>query len=82
MRFNQTIKNLNRIRQIIQVLVKYGFEDMVTSSYAAPHTGTPMFSMRLKVEIPADISISRLREEFFEFCDELNLDAVIEPFKG
>ena len=32
MRFNQTIKNLNRIRQIIQVLVKYGFEDVVTST--------------------------------------------------
>jgi ubiquinone biosynthesis protein len=30
--FNQTIKNLNRLRQIIQVLVKYGFEDMVTST--------------------------------------------------
>jgi len=30
--FNQTIKNLNRLRQIIQVLVKYGFEDVVTST--------------------------------------------------
>ena len=57
-------------------------EDMVTSSYAAPHTGTPMFAMHLEVEIPADLSISNLREEFLDFCDELNLDAVIEPFKG
>lgn len=32
MLFNQTIKNLNRLRQIIQVLVKYGFEDVVTST--------------------------------------------------
>ncbi len=32
MLFNQTIKNLNRLRQIIQVLVKYGFEDMVTNT--------------------------------------------------
>lgn len=32
MLFNQTIKNLNRFRQIIQVLIKYGFEDMVTNT--------------------------------------------------
>ncbi len=32
MLFNQTIKNLNRLRQILQVLVKYGFEDAITST--------------------------------------------------
>jgi ubiquinone biosynthesis protein len=30
--FNQTIKNLNRLRQIIQVLIKYGFEDLVANT--------------------------------------------------
>ena len=57
-------------------------EDMVTSSYAAPHTGSPMFSMRLVVDIPSDMAIATLREEFLDFCDELNLDAVIEPCKN
>jgi glycine cleavage system transcriptional repressor len=46
------------------------------------HTGTPMFSVHLTVEIPATLQISALREEFMEFCDQLNLDAVIEPVKG
>ncbi len=32
MSFNSTIKNLGRLREIIQVLVKYGFEDIVTNS--------------------------------------------------
>ena len=27
------------------------------------------------------ISISTLREQFMEFCDELNLDAMMEPMK-
>ncbi len=32
MLFNQTIKNLKRIREIIQILIKYGFEDIVSST--------------------------------------------------
>lgn len=57
-------------------------EDMVTGSYAAAHTGTPMFSVRMTVGIPADVSIGSLREDFMDFCDGLNLDAVLEPVKG
>ncbi len=57
-------------------------EDMVTSTYAAAHTGTTMFSVNMSVGIPADVHIASLREEFIEFCDSLNLDAVLEPIKG
>ena len=57
-------------------------EDMSTSSYAAAHTGTPMFAVRMTVGIPADIHIAGLREEFMDYCDDLNLDAVLEPLKG
>jgi glycine cleavage system transcriptional repressor len=57
-------------------------EDMVTSSYAAAHTGTPMFSVNMSVGIPADVHIARLRQEFLDFCDDMNLDAVIEPIRG
>ncbi|HKJ08342.1 MAG TPA: glycine cleavage system protein R [Gammaproteobacteria bacterium] len=57
-------------------------QDLVTSSYAAAHTGTPMFSVHISVGIPADQHISALREEFLDHCDQLNLDAVIEPSKG
>jgi glycine cleavage system transcriptional repressor len=57
-------------------------EDMTTSSYAAAHTGTPMFSVRMSIGIPADIHIAGLRDEFMDFCDSMNLDAVLEPIKG
>ena len=57
-------------------------EDMVTTSYAAAHTGTPMFSVHMSVGIPADIHLAALRDEFMDYCDALNLDAVIEPIKG
>ena len=56
-------------------------EDMVTSSYAAAHTGTPMFSVHMTVGIPSHLHIATLRDEFMEFCDSLNLDAVLEPVK-
>jgi len=57
-------------------------EDLATASYAAPHTGTLMFSVHMTVGIPADIHIGTLRDEFLEFCDSMNLDAVLEPLKG
>ena len=57
-------------------------EDLITTSYAAAHTGTPMFSVNMSVGIPADLHIAPLRQEFLEFCDDLNLDAVIEPIRN
>lgn len=56
-------------------------EDMVTSSYAAPHTGTQMFSVHITVGIPANVHIATLRDEFMDYCDDLNLDSVLEPLK-
>jgi glycine cleavage system transcriptional repressor len=57
-------------------------EDLSTSSYAAAHTGTPMFSVHMTVGIPAEVHLATLREEFMDYCDSLNLDAVLEPSKG
>jgi glycine cleavage system transcriptional repressor len=56
-------------------------QEMITSSYPAPHSGTAMFSVHMNVDIPAKTQISTLREEFMDFCDQMNLDAVIEPVK-
>ncbi len=57
-------------------------EDLRTDCYAAPHTGTPMFSVNIIVGIPAALHIASLREQFMAFCDEYNLDALMEPVKG
>ena len=56
-------------------------EDMNTTSYAAAHTGTPMFAIDMTVNIPVDVRISTLREKLAEFCDDLNIDVVLEPGK-
>jgi glycine cleavage system transcriptional repressor len=56
--------------------------DMVSSSYAAAHTNTRMFSLQMTIDVPASTHIAALREEFMDFCDQLNLDAIMEPVKG
>jgi len=57
-------------------------EDLVTTSYAAAHTGTPMFSVNITIGVPADMHLPTLRGDFFDYCDNLNLDAVMEPARG
>ena len=55
--------------------------ELSTRSYAAAHTGAPMFSVQMIVNVPGRIHLSALREEFMDFCDNLNLDAILEPVK-
>lgn len=59
-----------------------GINDLHTSSYSAAHTGTPMFTVNLKIGVPADIQFTVLRTEFLEYCDSLNLDATLEPIEN
>lgn len=54
-------------------------EELSTSAYAAAHTGTPMFALTMTVSVPAHLHIGQLRNEFTDFCDQLNLDATLEP---
>jgi len=55
--------------------------ELSTRSYAAAHTGAPMFSVQMLVHVPAKVHIAALREEFMDLCDQLNLDAILEPVK-
>jgi len=56
--------------------------EISTRSYAAAHTGAPMFSIQLIVNVPSRLHIGVLREEFMDFCDHQNLDAIFEPVKS
>jgi glycine cleavage system transcriptional repressor len=58
---------------------KINIDDLVTGTYSAPHTGTQMFNLNMMIQIPADTHIASLRDEFMDFCDDRNLDAMIEP---
>lgn len=54
-------------------------DEMSTWSYNAMHTGAAMVTITMTIGVPADLHIGRLRDEFTEFCDGLNLDATLEP---
>jgi glycine cleavage system transcriptional repressor len=54
-------------------------EALDTETYAAPHTGAPMFAVRMTLGIPADAHIATLRGNFLDYCDDQNLDATFEP---
>ena len=55
--------------------------EMASNTYEAPMTGAKMFSLHMMVNIPSDSSIASIRGDFIEFCDRLNLDAIMEPVK-
>lgn len=56
-------------------------ESLHCSRYRAMQTGADMFSSQITVGVPASMHIAALRDDFLEFCDHLNLDAIMDPMK-
>jgi len=56
-------------------------EQLHSTRYRAMQTGADMFSAQVTVGIPSSTHIAALRDDFLEFCDGLNLDAIMDPMK-
>ncbi|WP_183982089.1 glycine cleavage system protein R [Pseudoxanthomonas broegbernensis] len=56
-------------------------ENLQSTRYRAMQTGAEMFSAQVTIGVPADMHIAVLRDDFLEFCDHLNLDAIMDPMK-
>ena len=56
-------------------------EQMSSMRYQAMQTGALMFQAQFTVGIPAELHIAALRDDFLEFCDGMNLDAIMDPVK-
>jgi glycine cleavage system transcriptional repressor len=56
-------------------------EQLSASRYQAAQTGAEMFSAQATIGIPARTHIATLRDDFLEFCDAHNLDAIMDPVK-
>ena len=56
-------------------------EQLHSSRYRAMQTGADMFSAQITIGIPNTMHIAALRDDFLEFCDGLNLDAILDPMK-
>jgi glycine cleavage system transcriptional repressor len=69
------------VHAITTALRRHGIniENMETDTTAAPWTGAPMFVMRGRISIPAEVSLSVLREEIETLETEQNLDIKLIP---
>jgi glycine cleavage system transcriptional repressor len=56
-------------------------EEITGSCYQAPYIQTSVFSTKFVILIPPQLHLLSLREEFLDFCDQLNIDAILEPIK-
>ena len=56
-------------------------ESLHSSRYRAMQTGAEMFTSQITIGIPSNMHIAALRDDFMEFCDHLNLDAIMDPMK-
>ena len=54
-------------------------ESLQSDSYKTGPNNTPMLTMNISVNIDASLSIADAREQFMLFCDELNVDGILEP---
>ncbi|SMF94201.1 glycine cleavage system transcriptional repressor [Methylomagnum ishizawai] len=74
---------INNIHDLSNFFTERGIDilDLSSSRYPAPFTGSPLFLAHIIVKIPAGTRIVSLRDEFLDFCDQMNLDAILEPVK-
>ncbi len=56
-------------------------EQLNSTRYSAMQTGADMFSAQITIGIPNTMHLAALRDDFLEFCDGLNLDAIMDPMK-
>jgi glycine cleavage system transcriptional repressor len=56
-------------------------EQLSANRYQAAQTGAEMFQAQATIGIPAKTHIATLRDDFLEFCDAHNLDAIMDPVK-
>ena len=62
--------------------VELNINELSLENYVTHYSDVPMSALQLSISIPDDVSISDLRERFIIFCDNYNLDGILEPEKN
>ena len=75
------------VHSVTSLLRRHGvsIDDLETDTTPAPWTGAPMFVMRARLTLPAEVSVASLREELDRLESEQNLDikfAPVSPLPG
>jgi glycine cleavage system transcriptional repressor len=71
------------LNQILRYLKQDGLfiQEIFVESYKARFTQTAMQSLTIRIQLSSTLSIGEWRDQFMLFCDEINVDAVMEPEK-
>lgn len=71
------------LKEITQFFAVQGvvIQELYSNVYGSPHTGSATLVFNLTIHVPKRVAIALLRDQFLTLCDELNLDAVLEPIK-
>lgn len=56
--------------------------ELETQTEPAPHTGTPVFSLNMEIEIPEGEDVAGLQTAFATFCESHALDGELSPASG
>lgn len=74
---------INNVSDLTEFLTSRGVDilDISSSRQPAPFTGSPLFLAHMVIRVPSGTRIISLRDEFLDFCDQMNLDAILEPVK-
>ncbi len=69
------------VHRITDLLQRHSInvEELETRSHPRPETGAPLFSMEVRMTIPAAVQVKNVRTELEALCDELNCDVEIQP---
>ncbi|MFP6563466.1 MAG: ACT domain-containing protein [Myxococcota bacterium] len=64
---------VHRITDVLQ-RASVNVEELETRSEPRPQSGAPLFSLELRMTVPAEVGIRELRASLTAVCDELNCD--------
>ena len=69
------------VHNIAHLLAEMGInvETAETGTSHSPGTGTPIFSMNMKLAVPGNLQAKEIREQLAKLGDDLNVDISIEP---
>lgn len=73
----------NVVYMVSQFLAKRNIHivEIKGSQYPAAYVNSPIFTVKFIIIIPSEQRLLELREDFLDFCDQSNFDAILEPIK-
>ncbi|MEX0774639.1 MAG: ACT domain-containing protein [Phycisphaeraceae bacterium] len=69
------------VHRVSDLLRAHGvnIEEAQTRLESAPFAGEPLFTMDMRLTVPAKTPVRQLRSELEQLCDQLNCDVDLEP---